>query len=361
MGFYKNINLINFRNFDNLSLEFTQNCNVFYGKNGSGKTNLLEAISLFSKGRGFRKDKISNMIKTQTKKFIISSNFQNNEIIYNFRNESQKINDNIKKIFTVNCDKTKETHENIYPLTPFLFFSPETERLFISSPLNRRNFIDQLIFTYTKGYNKIINEYNKFIKERSKILLNNTSDEIWLYELEKKISELGLKIYLLRNKQLEVLIENLNFYLNTYKLPFKINAEINDKFYRKELNQEYFEQKLKKNRLIDSQIGGSKIGPHKTDYVFFVNDDFYISQLSTGQQKTIILLLFLSHCKFLVKNKEKSPIILLDEVCSHLDEINRHILLNLIESFNLQIFMTGTNKNLFSFLSTNTNFCNITN
>ncbi|MDC6448457.1 AAA family ATPase, partial [Alphaproteobacteria bacterium] len=60
MGYFKNISLINFRNFNSLNLDFTKNCNVFYGKNGSGKTNILEALSLLTKGRGFKKDKLSN-------------------------------------------------------------------------------------------------------------------------------------------------------------------------------------------------------------------------------------------------------------------------------------------------------------
>tara|TARA_B100001123_G_C15091297_1_gene939761 strand:- start:650 stop:931 length:282 start_codon:yes stop_codon:yes gene_type:complete len=90
-----------------------------------------------------------------------------------------------------------------------------------------------------------------------------------------------------------------------------------------------------------------------------INEKFLASQLSTGQQKTLILLIYLSHCEFLIGEISISPILLLDEICSHLDEINRKILLALIETLNLQVFMTGTTKNLFSFLSTNTNFCNI--
>ena len=85
-----------------------------------------------------------------------------------------------------------------------------------------------------------------------------------------------------------------------------------------------------------------------------------VSQLSTGQQKTLVLLIYLSQCKYLVEEVKVSPILLLDEICSHLDEINRKILLELVETFKLQVFVTGTTKNLFSFLSTNTNFCNIT-
>ena len=116
---------------------------------------------------------------------------------------------------------------------------------------------------------------------------------------------------------------------------------------------------MKNSSKFDTLVGGCGIGPHKSDYIFYVNKDSFVSQLSTGQQKTIILLLYLSQCKYLVDIKNKKPILLLDEICSHLDEVNRHVLMTLIESFSLQIFMTGTSKNLFSFLSTNTNFCNI--
>ena len=70
--------------------------------------------------------------------------------------------------------------------------------------------------------------------------------------------------------------------------------------------------------------------------------------------------MFLSQCKYLIDIFDLKPILLLDEICSHLDDINRQILLTIVETLNLQVFMTGTSKDLFSFLSTNTNFCNIT-
>ncbi len=359
MGFFKSIKLYNFRNFDKFSIDFSKNCNVFYGNNGSGKTNLLEAISLFSKGRGLRKDKISNFIKHDCEEFQINSEFCNSEIIYNLFSGSKIYNNKPKKIISVNNDKTKETLENIYNLLPFLFFVPDFERLFVSSPSNRRNFIDQFIFSYDSSYNKLINQYNKFIQERSNLLLNNKLDEIWLEQLEKKISEYGIKIYRSRANLLSSLIENLNIYLRSFNLNNVINVKLNDSFYEKHIDLNKFQAELKKNRTIDSYTGGSKIGPHKSDFIFFLNKDYLVSQLSTGQQKTLILLIYLSHCKFIIDVKKKQPILLLDEICSHLDDINRKILLTLVESFDLQIFMTGTNQNLFSFLSTNTNFCNI--
>ena len=359
MGYFNSIDLINFRNFKDYSISFSKNCNVFYGKNGSGKTNILEGLSLLTKGRGLRKDKFKNIIKKNCEKFIIKSDFQSEEIIYNLIAETENINTRLKKKLTVNNDKSSDSLELIYDKTPFLYFLPETERLFQSSPSIRRNLIDQFIYTSHNKYNKLVNRYNKLIQERSKILINN-NDDSWLNQLEKNISADGLKIYSLRGDQLNILINNLNIYLKEFDLPFKIDTTLIDKFYTSNIQNEDYEEKLKNNRKIDALVGGCAIGPHKSDYMFSVNNNSFVSQLSTGQQKTIILLMYLSQCKYLTEVKFKQPILLLDEVCSHLDDINRKVLLTLIETFKLQIFMTGTSESLFSFLSTNANFCNIT-
>ena len=360
MGYFNSIDLINFRNFKDYSISFSKNCNVFYGKNGSGKTNILEGISLLTKGRGLRKDKFKNIIKKNCEKFIIKSDFQSEEIIYNLIAETENINARLKKKLTVNNDKSSDSLELIYDKTPFLYFLPETERLFQSSPSIRRNLIDQFIYTSHNKYNKLVNRYNKLIQERSKILINNNNDDSWLNQLEKNISADGLQIYSLRVDQLNILINNLNIYLKEFDLQFNIDTTLIDKFYTSNLQNEDYEETLKNNRKIDALVGGCAIGPHKSDYMFSVNNNSFVSQLSTGQQKTIILLMYLSQCKYLTEVKFKQPILLLDEVCSHLDAINRNVLLTLIETFKLQIFMTGTSESLFSFLSTNANFCNIT-
>ncbi len=360
MGYFKNINLINFRNFDNLKFEFSKKCNVLYGKNGSGKTNILEAISLFSKGRGIRNDQLSNLIKKNYDKFIIKSDFENKQIKYKLITESREVNFRQRKIIKINNDDSKEFLNNFYKLVPFLTFVPETERLFTSSPSNRRNFIDRLIFTHQIEYNKLINKYNKSLLERSKIIKNKSYDNNWLDKIEKNISNFGIQIYLLRQNQIDSLIRYLNLYIKDFNLSFLIRAQLNDKFYFNKLDENFFAQELKNNRDIDALYGSSKIGPHKSDYIFYIDKDYPVSQLSTGQQKTIILLIFLSQCQYLLEHFEQKPILLLDEICSHLDQLNREIMLNLIEKFNLQVFMTGTSKKLFSFLSTKTNFCNIT-
>ena len=361
MGYFTNINITNFRNFNSLDLDFSNNTNVFYGKNGAGKTNILEAISLFSKGRGLRKDKLIDIIKKHQDRYLIKSQFCNNNIFYDLVSETNESNGKIIKSLSVNDDKNKEALESIFTTNPFLIFLPETERIFLSSPSSRRNFIDRLIFTHNYNYNKLVNQYNKNILERSKLLNNDFFDLDWLQKIENNISTYGLQIYQLRKEQTDVLIKYLNNFFVEFNIPFNITLEFYDKYYNHKIDDDFFKNHLKENRKIDTLIGGSKIGPHKTDFLFYINNEYLISQLSTGQQKTIILLIFLSQSKYLTKVHNKKPILLLDEVCSHLDEQNRDILLTLIESFDLQTFMTGTSKDLFSFLSTNTNFCNITN
>ena len=200
MGYFSNINLFNFRNFENLSLDFSSKCNVFFGKNGCGKTNILEGISLFSKGRGLRKDKLSNIIKKNCEKFIIKSDFKNEKIIYNLISKTENTNNRIKKILTINNDKSIDSLQTLYDITPFLYFLPETERLFQSPPSVRRGLIDQFIFTSQNQYNKLINKYIKLLQERSKVLINNSYDESWLSQLEKNISIDALEIYSLREK-----------------------------------------------------------------------------------------------------------------------------------------------------------------
>ena len=91
----------------------------------------------------------------------------------------------------------------------------------------------------------------------------------------------------------------------------------------------------------------------------FRKNKIYAEYCSTGQQKEIILNILLCQAYALIQKNNTSPIVLLDEICSHLDDDNRSVLLKLSQEFDLQIFMTGTEKNLFSFLSTNTTYCNI--
>ncbi len=364
MGYFKNIKLLNYRNFSDRSFDFNGSCNVLIGKNGSGKTNILEAISLFEKGRGFRKEKIINLInfKNLDQGFNIQTIFQNQNSDYKISvfNSEQ----NLKKI-SVNDSLEKESIKFFESLFSIICFLPEMERLFLSSPSFRRNFLDRLIFSFDKRYNFIVNNYKKSIYERQILLKNNEPDESWLYKLEQNIVEFGSTIYQKRINHishLNKILKEINLLKEfTHSFYLKLEDDLiyqNDKI---ENNNELYLQLLKNSREKDLFLNGCSIGPHRSDFRgFSVKNDFNVNQFSTGQQKTAILLIIIAHCKHLREHLNLKPIILLDEVCSHLDNFNRELLLYVINELNAQIFMTGTEKSFFSFLSTKAQYYNIT-
>mgnify|MGYP001361235273 CR=1 FL=1 len=355
-----NISLKNFRNFINCQINFNSNCNILFGDNGSGKTNILESISLLSKGRGFRNASILDLVNKEEQNFFISSEIEKDNIKYNVDAYNIVRNGNHKKVASLNNEVSNDTKNFLDHSLSFLLFLPEMERLFLSSPSSRRNFIDKLIFTENKMYNSIVNKYKKKILERSKVLQNPNYDNNWINVLEREISEVGLTIFNLRNEQINLLNQNLMLISNNSNYPFKVELKIKDSFFEDKLDLDKYLDCLVKSRQSDIRFGGCAIGPHKSDITAKIDKSTDASQLSTGQQKTLILMMIIAQCNYLVNIKDIKPIILFDEICSHLDQINRKILLELTNEYEVQFFLTGTEKSLFSFMSTNSMFYNIT-
>ena len=361
MAIVKNINLISFRNFSNLNLSFDKKLNVFFGKNGSGKTNILEAISLIAKGRGIRKSSIYNLIQNNKNNFLIKNNLEIKYNTFNVEISTQNNNDKFKKIIKINDDLSKESLDFLNQSVSYIVFLPEMERLFQTSPSQRRNFLDRLIFSSRNDYNRLINKYKKFILERIKILQANIIDDDWLNNVESEICNLGIAIYKERLAQVDSINSNFITLKKDHKFQFNVELKIKDDFFNNQISYEEYLSHLKEFRIVDKRYGGTKIGPHKSDLIAIINDDYEASLLSTGQQKTVILMILLCQCNFLVNDKNINPVLLFDEIGSHLDSDNRQILLDMINRFKIQFFLTGTDKNLFSFVSTNAQFYNITN
>ena len=359
MAKIKNIEFYNYRNFKNFKTSFDNKLNILFGNNGCGKTNILEGISLIAKGRGVRNSNIKNLIKKQEENFLIKNNLEIQKNVFNIEIFAEQKNEKFKKIIKINNDSSKDSLSFLNQSISYLIFLPEMERLFQSSPSYRRNFIDRLIFSSRNDYNILMNKYKKSLIERNKILQSYNFDDDWLNRIESEICTLGLEIYKLRNLQLNTLNVELQNLKQNHNFQFEIKLEVKDSFLNNEINFEEYLSNLQNSRLNDKQFGGTKIGPHRSDIISIVNNEFDASLLSTGQQKTIVLMVLLAQCNYLVNYKKMNPIFLFDEIGSHLDKQNRQILLDMINRFEIQFFLTGTDKNLFSFVSTNAQFYNI--
>ncbi len=354
-----NIELKNFRNFIDFETSFDDKINILFGSNGCGKTNILEGISLIAKGRGIRNAIILNLIKKEKDNFFIKNILEIKNNNFDIEIFAENKDGKLKKIIKMNNDQSKESVDFLNQSISYLIFLPEMERLFQASPSYRRNFIDRLIFSSRNDYNRLINKFKKLLVERIKILQKNIVDDSWLNHIESQISSLGIEIYNLRYSQLNSINDNLISLNHDHKFKFNVNLKIKDNFFKNNITFEQYLSNLKDARIYDKQYGGTKFGPHKSDIVAIVNNEFDASLLSTGQQKTVVLMILLAQCNFLVNFKNINPILLLDEICSHLDDDNRQILLDMINKFDIQFFLTGTDKNLFSFVSTKAQFYNI--
>ena len=359
MAKINNIEFNNFRNFTHLKTSFDKKLNILFGNNGSGKTNILEGISLIAKGRGLRNTNFVNLIKNKKEYFKIYNNIEIKDNNFDVTIYPKKNNERYKKIIEVNNDMSRESIEFLYESISFLTFLPEMERLFQSSPSYRRNFIDRLIFSSSKGYNKLINKYKKLLIERFKILQASNLDNNWLDQIEKEISSSGFEIYNARNFQLNLINDNLAKLNNTNKYKFVVDLRINDNFFNSGLDIDKYITELNKSRYFDKKKGSTKIGPHRTDIQAIIDGDYDAALLSTGQQKTVVLMILIAQCQYLINDYKIEPILLFDEICSHLDSFNRQILLDMINTLDIQFFLTGTDKNLFSFVSTKAKFYNI--
>ena len=360
MAKIKNIEFNNFRNFKSFKTSFDKKLNILFGDNGCGKTNVLEGISLIGKGRGIRNSNIYNFIKNGEDNFLIRNNIEIENNNYDITIFTHYQNDKFKKIIKINDDLSKDSLSFLNRSISYLTFVPEMERLFQASPSYRRNFIDRLIFSRKNDYNSLINKYKKFLIERIKILQNNNIDKEWLDNIEREITSLGLEIYNLRSSQLKFINNELISLKKDHKFKFNVELKIKDDFFSNDINFEKYLSSLQDLRFYDKKYGGTKIGPHRSDIISIIDNNFEGSILSTGQQKTVVLMILLAQCNYLVNQKKINPIFLFDEICSHLDKYNRQILLDMIDRFEIQFFLTGTDKDLFSFVSTNAKFYNIT-
>ena len=211
MAILNNIKLKHFRNFKNYEISFDRKLNIFFGKNGCGKTNILEAISLIAKGRGIRNTNITNLIKKKEDNFLIHNNLEIQNNLFDIKIFTENKNNKFKKVITINDDLSKDSLEFLNQSISYLIFLPEMERLFQASPSFRRNFLDRLIFSGKNDYNKLINKYKYTLLERNKILQKNSFDNNWLDQIEKEICFLGLEIYQLRNNHLNSINKILNY------------------------------------------------------------------------------------------------------------------------------------------------------
>ncbi|MBQ6285277.1 MAG: DNA replication/repair protein RecF [Bacilli bacterium] len=337
------IELLNFRNYTKKVFDNFSNLNIIIGKNGIGKTSILEAIYLGSLAKSFKTTNESSIIKENESFFKIKIHYfdylpkKNLEIYLDKNGKKTKINDKIQSKLSDFISQYR-----------IILLSPDELKLIKSSPNTRRNYLNIQISQLHKEYIYYLNNYNNLIKNKNdylkKLMLNNNLDQRYLDVLDEKIVDEGIKIYNYRKKYIDLINENINNIFKNYiknqiiRIDYESDYKLNDK--------EKLIKELKRNRKKEINLGMTDFGIHRDDYVFCQNENNCKEFSSQGIQKLIILAMKLSEVNIFINNYDIKPILLLDDLFSELDMKNRN---NIFKSLDkkIQIFITTTDlKNI---------------
>ncbi len=346
------LNLINFRNYSNVNINFGDHMNIFIGDNAQGKTNILEAITILALTKSHRVSYNPNIIQFNKKKCFLKGVVKKEKIISKLEIE---MTDEIKK-FKVNKTEIRKIADYISYLN-VIIFTPDDLEIIKSSPSVRRNLLNIQLSQISKNYLNTYNEYNKILKTRNeylKILFNNNiADKNYLDILTDKLIEKAIIIYQLRKEYLDLINKRINYFYqqiasdDELEVEYLPNIEINS--YDNESLRKILKHKYKKYYMKELNYGMTIYGPHRDDFIFKFKNKGTDLRLygSQGQQKLAIISFKLAEIEIFKEKCGDYPVLLLDDIFSELDIKKRNKILKIVGDYNIQSVITTTDlKNI---------------
>ena len=332
------IKIINFRNYDNINICFSDNLNIIYGLNGSGKTNLVEAIYFLSLTKSFRIGKDAVLMKKGTDKSIIEGEIDKNQD----KTKYKVILDKDGKHVEINDNKVSKLSEYVTNINVVLY-SPTDNMLVSASPSERRKLLNIEISGLYKEYLLILNNYLKILKQRNfylkQMLINGNSSRDYLDILTNKLIEYGLLINKYRNE----FVDRINKYIEKIYLIIFGHGSLKIKYvsdYNNKTSKELF-KKYRDNFKREMALGKTLIGVHHDDLEFKLDNNLLKEYGSEGQRKNSIIAFKLAELNVIYEVKGNYPILILDDLFSELDYEKIKNILQLLNN-QVQTFITTT-------------------
>lgn len=373
----KRLTLADFRNYKNLRIEAEIAPIIITGENGSGKTNILEAISFLTPGRGLRGAKLSDIkrIESTSENNVhllwsvaadILKNGEEHSIGTSLQNIAQEnISHNYDRRI-VKIDQKKMTLQSeLGKYISAIWITPQMDRLFLGGTQPRRSFLDRLVYAFDLEHAKRTANFEHLYRQWTTLLKSGSPDKLWLESLENDMALSGVAIAAARREQ----VARLNSFIKNEPddvfpnvrlelcgtienmLDTKSALQVED-FYK-----DYF-YKQRKNVVYNDTVDGV----NRTDFkVFYQKKEMPAEMCSTGEQKALLVSIILAQTKCQILNKGFSPILLLDEVTTHLDDQKRDALLHKISALNLQAWITSTEPQNFNILKNKAQFLRLEN
>ena len=345
------LKLSNYRNYRTFSVNFSGKHVVFTGHNGAGKTNLLEAISLLSPGRGLRRSTYGDLIcaSADNNSFAVFAK------LYSDLFDEVDIGttcDNADGGRKVRINGTSTSADRLTDYCRISWLIPAMDGLFTGSASDRRRFLDRMVLSIDPSHGRRVLDFEKVMRSRNRLLLDGNTNNGWFDALETQMAELATAIAAARIDVIRLLDGGKESDSHdVFPHPILVieglleQALINQSAIDVE---EYYRQKLHDGRPLDRAAGRTLEGPHRSDMkVFYAQKNMPAALCSTGEQKSLLMGLILAHAKITAQISGMAPVLLLDEMAAHLDEQRRIALFNILDAIGGQSFMNGRDSELF--------------
>ena len=335
----QSIQLSNFRNYVEQTVNFNEHLNVFLGENAQGKTNILEAIYFLALTRSHRTRSDKDLIYFTDNQLRVKGDLQKETTTLPL-----EISLSTKgRITKVNYLKQNRLSDYIGNMNVVLF-APEDLQLVKGSPSIRRKFIDMelgqikpLYLSDLSNYNHILKQRNTYLKQAEKV------DQTYLEVIDQQLVDYGSRVIEHRLQfldQLQTFAQEKHAEISNQLEQLRIEYQSSFDLSTKESIQESFLHALQKSKGRDIFKRNTGLGPHRDDILFFIND-MEASYGSQGQHRSLVLSLKLAEIDLMASITKENPILLLDDVMSELDNNRQMKLLETI-SKNIQTFVTTT-------------------
>ena len=360
----RRIDLASFRSYETLRLDVGPAPVALIGANGAGKTNLLEALSLLAPGRGLRGARLADIARKGTTQWSVGATLEGSDGDFRIgtgieRGAANDLDDveeddqdgpSARRVVRIDGEAAKGPAA-LARLVAAVWVTPETDRLFLDSSSARRRLIDRLAFALVPDHARRVLQYQKALRERSRVLRDGPADGAWLDAIEAQAAEAGVAVAAARNDAVDALGSELlrsdgPFPKAGVALAGRIEAALRE---RPALAvEDEFRALLASGRARDADTGGAAEGPHRTDLALrHVVKDMPAALCSTGEQKALILALALAETRLIAGRRGIAPVLLLDEVAAHLDRERRAALYAEIDALGVQAWLTGTEVSAF--------------
>ncbi|WP_282095737.1 DNA replication/repair protein RecF [Epibacterium ulvae] len=314
---------------------------ALYGNNGAGKTNILEAVSLFSPGRGIRRASAADMTRRpEALGWKLIATLQANDQAYDIETWSES-----GAARQVRVDEKASNQTALGQICRIVWLVPAMDRVWIEAAEGRRRFLDRIALSFEPGHAEASLTYEKTMRERNKLLKEQVRDPAWYRVIEAQMSTAGHRIHQARQQAVDVLHaaqEKAETAFPTAELELIQNDGSMPH------TAEDFRAALEESRFRDLAAGRTLVGPHRSDLLgTYRAKGVPARECSTGEQKALLVSLILANARALQAREGAPPIVLLDEVAAHLDAVRRAALYDEICALGVQAWMTGTGPELF--------------